>query len=64
MIKNTSKQHSKLFYSNEFENYLKRHNMMQLGMGYKTVAIIGCQASGKSKLYFINIIRYTFKCII
>ena len=38
------------FFSKKFETYLKAHNLMKVGTDYRTVAVIGCQSSGKSTL--------------
>ena len=31
------------------KDYLKEKNCMSMGVDYRTVAVIGCQSSGKSK---------------
>lgn len=40
-----------LFVSHNFEEFLKEKNMLKAGSSYRTVAVIGCQSSGKSKPY-------------
>lgn len=39
-----------LEYKNLMEQYLKDEGMSKIGTAYKSIAIIGCQSSGKSTL--------------
>ena len=36
--------------SSDFDSWLRENNMMARGTEYRTVAVIGCQSSGKSTL--------------
>jgi len=39
-----------LDFNSSFSDYLKVRDLMKKGTGYRTVAVIGCQSSGKSTL--------------
>lgn len=39
-----------LDFNSSFQNFLKARDLMKKGTGYRTVAVIGCQSSGKSTL--------------
>lgn len=43
-----------MIYSPGFEKFLKTHGLMDKGNNYNTVAVIGCQSSGKSILLEFN----------
>ena len=43
--------------STQFEGYLRQNRLMQRGIEYHTVAVIGAQSSGKSKHSFPALMR-------